>query len=123
MSDEFFRVARMEIKEEISKIEDIFSKCSTDRHIQDNAANIEQHFHKIKGLAPMIGEFNIGKIASIIDSILKHIIKSGTFPDSHLILTESFEKIKILFDKGDKSIEIKDFVISIEKKISDVTTE
>lgn len=121
MSDEFLKVAHKEIQTELSKIEAVFAKCSTDKHIQDNVMNLEPPIHKIKGLAPMMGHNNIGDLASMADLILKHINKKGAFPDSYFTLLEIFQKIKILFYKDDKSVDIRDFITSTKKKISDVT--
>ncbi len=120
MSDEFLKTARREIEDELSKIETIFDKCLTDKHIQENAAIIQRHFHKIKGLAPMIDENNIGKLASIADTILKHISNKVTFPNSYAILVDVFQKMRTLFDHGNESLNINDFVKKIEKKISEV---
>ncbi len=120
MSDEFLKTARREIEDELAKIETIFDKCLTDKHIQENAANIQQHFHKIKGLAPMIGEDNIGKLAGISDTILKHTSKKETFPNSYTILVDVFQKMRTLFDQGNESLNINYFVKNIEKKISEV---
>ncbi len=121
MSDDFLKAARKEIKEELSKIEFIFTKCSTDRHIQENAIGIESHIHKIKGLAPMMGHNRMGDLATIADIILKQINKKGTFPDSYSILLDVFQKMKTLFDKGDESINIREFINTTKKKITDVT--
>ncbi len=121
MSDEFLKVAREEIREELSKIEIIFTKCSTDKHIQENAIGMESHVHKIMGLAPMMGHNSIGDLAIIVDIILKHINKKGSFPHSYSILLDAFQKMKILFEKGDTSLDIRDFINTTKKKISDAT--
>ncbi len=121
MSDDFLRVAREEIKEELSEIEIIFTKCSTDMHIQENATDMESHVHKIKGLAPMMGYKSMGDLATIADAILKHINKKAVFPDAYSILLDVFQKMKILFDKGESSIDIRDFINTVKKKIADVT--
>ena len=121
MSDEFLRIAREEISDELSEIEGIFTRCFSDKHIQDNATIMESHFHKIKGLAPMMGYENLGRLASMADIILKHISEKGIFPDSYFTLLDAFQKMEALFDNGDRSIDVRDFIDTAKKKISDVT--
>ncbi|MEO9276515.1 MAG: hypothetical protein ABI340_01860 [Nitrososphaera sp.] len=121
MSDEFLKAARREIRDELSEIENIFTKCFSDKHIQENATDMESHVHKIKGLAPMMDYDSLGSLANIVDLILKHINKKGVFPESYSILLDAFQKMKTLFDEGDKSVDISDFVNMTKKKIADIT--
>jgi chemotaxis protein histidine kinase CheA len=72
MSDEFLRVARQEIQSEIDSLEDIFLGCTNDEQLYEKSRDVEKHMHKIKGLAPMMGQEKVGEIARISDIILKH---------------------------------------------------
>jgi hypothetical protein len=56
MSDEFIKVSTLEINEEIASIKKILESCKTDSDVSKNSHDIEGHFHKIKGLAPMMGK-------------------------------------------------------------------
>ena len=56
MSDEFTQVATKEINEELDGIEGILNSCTNDDDITNNSTDIEKHLHKIKGLAPMMGQ-------------------------------------------------------------------
>jgi len=77
MSDEFLRVAKQEIQTELNGLEQIIALCNNDEHLFANSQSIEGHLHKIKGLAPMIGQEEVGEIAKISDNIIKHIINEG----------------------------------------------
>ena len=74
MSDEFLRVAAQEINEELSHIESLTKQCNSDSDVSNFSDNLEGHFHKIKGLAPMMGKKRIGKVAETLDDILKQIV-------------------------------------------------
>lgn len=74
MSDEFLRVAAQEINEELSHIESLIKQCNSDSDISNYCDNLEGHFHKIKGLAPMMGKKRIGKVAETLDDVLKQIV-------------------------------------------------
>ena len=89
MSDEFIRVATSEINEEIQQIENVLKQCNSDSDIVLQCKNIEVHFHKIKGLAPMIGKIRVGKIASDLDLKLKKIFDDGVLEGIYVILNES----------------------------------
>ncbi len=79
MSKEFLRVAKKEVSDDIVEIGNLLQVCSDDSDISKNAAEIEKHTHKLKGLAPMMGQIEIGDIASVLDTLLKLTI-SGTVP-------------------------------------------
>ena len=72
MSDEFLKVATKEINEEVDSIGKILDSCNDDAAILQNSSSLEKHFHKIKGLAPMMGQEEIGEIAALIDFGLPH---------------------------------------------------
>ena len=74
MSDEFTQVATKEINEELDGIEGILNSCTNDDDITNNSTDIEKHLHKIKGLAPMMGQEGVGEIAALNDTLMKKII-------------------------------------------------
>lgn len=89
MSDEFIKVATKEINEEIASINKILESCKNDSSISINSKTIEEHIHKIKGLAPMMGKPRIGVIATLIDSLLNHIMEGKTLDGIFTTLKET----------------------------------
>ncbi|TBR12346.1 MAG: hypothetical protein EPO62_00195 [Candidatus Nitrosotenuis sp.] len=81
MSDEFLRVAKEEVSDDIAKIGSLLERCSGDHDVAKNASDIEKHTHKLKGLAPMMGQSEIGDIAAILDVMLKAVISGKALPD------------------------------------------
>ena len=81
MSDEFLRVAKEEVSDDIAKIGSLLKNCSEDSDISENAAEIEKHTHKLKGLAPMMGQSEIGDVASILDVVLKAAVSGKQVPE------------------------------------------
>lgn len=73
MSDEFIKMATDEINEEITQLLSILDTCHNDSDVSNNSENLEQHLHKIKGLAPMMGKSHLGNLAAFFDSILKQV--------------------------------------------------
>ena len=107
MSDEFLRVARDEIGSELGGLKQILSRCNSDQNIHRESNQIEKHLHKIKGLAPMIGQNAIGELAQISDAVLRHIINNGILNGSYSVVTESIQKMTELFS-GEK-IDVNEF--------------
>lgn len=101
MSDEFIRIATQEIKDEISEINKILESCTNDSDITKNAEFIEKHVHKIKGLAPMMGQKGIGEIASLNDELLKYIIDGNLLEDFLDIVSESTTFMKNAMEGSD----------------------
>ncbi len=89
MSEEFKRVATKEVNEEIESISKILQDCNDDLSVTKKATMIQKHVHKIKGLAPMMGQEEIGVIAALNDKILKHLIEGNNLKDVFEILSES----------------------------------
>lgn len=81
MSEEFLRVAKKEVSDDITEIGNILLSCRADSDILKNAAQIEKHTHKIKGLAPMMGQNEIGNVAATLDALLKMVISERQIPD------------------------------------------
>jgi chemotaxis protein histidine kinase CheA len=120
MSDEFLKVARQEIQSEIDSLKAIFLTCINDEQFYEKSRDIEKHMHKIKGLAPMMGQDKVGEIAWISDIILKHSISYGVLKGSHDIISEAVKIMNQIFNE-DSDIEVDDFrkrVISIYPDIT-----
>jgi hypothetical protein len=107
MSDEFIKIARQEIQTELDGLEGIIIHCNNDEHIFKNSKDIEGHLHKIKGLAPMMGEEIIGQIAKISDTIMKHIVEHGSSTGSYKFIVEAIESMRNLFN-GQKNVFVND---------------
>jgi chemotaxis protein histidine kinase CheA len=102
MSDEFIKAARKEIKSEIESLKNIFLSCTNDEQLYKKSTDIEKHMHKIKGLAPMMGQDSIGEIAGISDIILKHVTSHSILKNSHEIIFEAVSKMSDIFDGHSK---------------------
>ena len=119
MSDEFIRVATKEINEELSGITTILDLCSTDGDIVKNSEKIEQHMHKIKGLAPMMGKENVGNLAQILDSILKRIVSGQKVNGFYEPLSVSIKQMTFAMENPYDLSEIHKQVSDIASKIVD----
>ena len=108
MSDEFLRLARQEIQTEIDNLRGIFLVCANDEQLYGKSIDIEKHIHKIKGLAPMMGQEEIGEIARISDIVLKHVSSHGTLKGSHAIISNAVQKMSGIFE-GQSDIKTDDF--------------
>lgn len=108
MSDEFLRIARQEIQTEIDNLKDIFLICANDEQLYERSIDIEKHMHKIKGLAPMMGQEKVGKIAGISDIILKHVTSQGMLNGSHDMILLAVQKMSGIFS-GQVGVEVDDF--------------
>ncbi len=89
LSEEFIRIATQEIKDELAAINKILDPCNYDSDIISNSTLIKKHIHKIRGLAPMMGQKGIGEIALLDDDILKHILEGSKVEDVYDIFIES----------------------------------
>lgn len=119
ISDEFIKVATEEINEELSNISKILDVSQGDDDILKNSSKIEKHMHNIKGLAPMMGEKNIGNLAKHLDSILKKIM-SGTKVDGIFEpLCTSVEQMRMNMDKPHEMQDIQRQVSNIALKVAD----
>ena len=98
MSDNFPKEAKKEVSEDIKRIKIILDSCKNDSDISANATYIEKHLHQIKGLAPMMGQNDLGEISQLADKLLKHIIANGPVVDSYQILIESVITMKQLLN-------------------------
>jgi hypothetical protein len=97
MSDDFLHIARKEIQEDLEFLQKILDNCKSDNDIFNNAKKIENHLHKIKGLAPMMGEKDIGEIAKMTDTVTKYVMANGPLKDSLKNLVESNKIMHAIF--------------------------
>ncbi|MBI3623434.1 hypothetical protein HY212_05145 [Candidatus Pacearchaeota archaeon] len=112
MSDNFHKIARQEIQEELDNLKQILLQCSNDNDISNNGNKIEKHLHKIKGLAPMMDQNNVGEIAKLNDIILRHIIENGMLSGTYQIISESLHMMQEIFNGTNKK-NIDEFKIRI----------
>lgn len=109
MHDEFIKIARQEIQTELNGLTAIITLCNNDEQIFLNSKEIEGHLHKIKGLAPMMGQENVGEIAKISDTVMKHIIEHGALTGSYKFIVESIENMKNIFS-GQQNVLVNDLM-------------
>lgn len=119
MSDEFIKVATQEINDELSYITIILDSCKNDADISKNSYKIEQHMHKIKGLAPMMGKENIGNLAKTLDSILKKIVAGNQVDGFFEPLSNSIKQMTAAMDKPNDLGRVQAQVSDINSKIID----
>ena len=119
MSDEFIKVATKEINDELSGIATILDSCQNDSDVSKNSDKIEQHMHKIKGLAPMMGKENIGNLAKTLDSILKKIVSGHQVDGFFEPLLISIKQMTIAMNEPNDLSEIQTQVSDIASKIVD----
>ena len=98
MSEEFLRVAKAEVSQDIAEIGNLLTHCSNDDDITKHASDIEKHVHKIKGLAPMMGQDQIGNIAVLLDKLLKVVLSGKTIPGIHHTIMRSHGFMKSAID-------------------------
>jgi len=87
MTDEFHKVATLEINDDILQIQNTLHLCNDDTDVITNAIKIQKSTHKIKGLAPMMGKKDLGTIASLLDGIFKKIIDGNAADGIFELLT------------------------------------
>src|SRR5574337_299195 len=97
MSEESLRNARQEIQTEIDNLKDIFRTCANDEQLYETSIDIEKHMHKIKGLAPMMGQEKVGEISRISNIILKHVTSQGMLKGSHDMILSAVQKMSDIF--------------------------
>jgi HPt (histidine-containing phosphotransfer) domain-containing protein len=83
------QVAKKEVAGDISEIGILLKNCHNDDDVLRNASNIEKHVHKIKGLAPMMGQEQIGYLAVLVDKLLKVVMTGKSVPGIYETLTRS----------------------------------
>lgn len=119
MSDNFIKIARQEIQAELDSLQQILIQCKDDKDISNNGIKIEKHLHKMKGLAPMIDQNNVGEIAKLNDSILRHIIENGTLSGTYQVMMESLQIMQETFNDTNKK-DTEEFKNKILKNFSHI---
>jgi len=119
MSDEFIKIATAEINEEIAEISTILNSCKNNEDVYKNSKNFQSHTHKIKGLAPMMGQEELGTICSTLDYVLKQINEGKKVDGIFDILVESLPHMrnsmsKIGYDMSPITDKITDFSSSLK---------
>ncbi|MFQ5573110.1 MAG: hypothetical protein ACE5EJ_02540 [Nitrosopumilaceae archaeon] len=116
MSDEFTKAAVQEINDELEGNSQILNSCKNDDDIKRKCSEIEKHLHKIKGLAPMMGQKKIGELASINDALIKKIIEGEKIQGIFENITQSNQLMKDLMK--DSTIDITGRIQNIKKEYS-----
>ena len=119
MSDDFLKLARKEIQEELDSLKQILSKCHSDPDISTNGKEIERHLHKIKGLAPMMGQKDVGDIAALTDTITKRVIENGSLEGTYKCLSESTQIMNEIF-AGSKTKNVEELKNKIKQTFANV---
>lgn len=119
MSDNFLRLARKEIQEELDSLNQILSQCHSDSEISTNGKEIERHLHKIKGLAPMMEQKDVGDIAVLIDTVTKYVISNGTLGGTYDIFSESILMMNGIFS-GSNTKNVEELKNKIRQTFSNV---
>ena len=122
MSDNFLKIARQEIQAELDSLQRILIQCNDDKDISNNGNKIEKHLHKIKGLATMMGQNNVGEIAKINDSIIKYIIENGTQNGTYQVMSESLQIMQEIFNDTNKK-DTEEFKSKIRKNFSHILNQ
>ncbi len=119
MSDEFIKIATAEINEEIAAISSVLKSCKGDDDVYGNSKDLQSHTHKIKGLAPMMGQEELGSICSTLDAILKQINDGKKIAEIFDILNETLPHMENTmgspdYDMSDISEKITNFSSSLK---------
>ena len=122
MSDNFLKIARQEIQAELDSLQQILIQCNDDKDISNNDNKIEKHLHKIKGLAPMMGQNNVGEIAKLNDSIIMYIIENGTQNGAYQVISESLQIMQEIFNDTNKK-DTEEFKNKIRKNFSHILNQ
>lgn len=118
MSDEFLRVAKKEISDDIAKISILLQNCPDDDAVSKNIAQLEKHIHKIKGLAPMMGHDQIGRAAALVDSLLKKHLAGSSVRGIRSVIKTSCEFMQSTLDGANPDFELLKTEV---EKITDVS--
>jgi len=119
MSDEFHKIAKQEIQTELDSLRQILLQCNDDKGISNVGDQIEKHLHKIKGLAPMMGQNNVGEIAKLNDVILRYVIRNGETNGTYMVINESLQIMQEIFSDTNKN-NIDEFKNKIRKTFPNI---
>jgi len=117
LSDEFTEQATKEINEELDHNSKILKSCQNDEDISNKCPEIEKHLHKIKGLAPMMGQKKIGELASLNDELIKKILEGEKIEGIFETIKQSNKLMKDLM--RDSTVEIVGLKQTIKTKYAE----
>jgi len=117
LTDEFTEQATKEIYEELDHNSQILKSCQNDEDVSNKCSEIEKHLHKIKGLAPMMGQKKIGELASLNDELIKKILEGEKIEGIFETIKQSNKLMKDLMQ--DSTVEIDDLKQTIKTKYAE----
>ncbi len=117
LSDEFSEQATKEINEELDHNSQILKSCQNDEDVSNKCPEIEKHLHKIKGLAPMMGQKKIGELASLNDELIKKILEGEKIEGIFETIKQSNKLMKDLMQ--DSTVEIVGLKQTIKTKYAE----
>jgi len=117
LTDEFTEQATKEINEELDHNSKILKSCQNDEDISNKCPEIEKHLHKIKGLAPMMGQKKIGELASLNDELIKKILEGEKIEGIFETIKQSNKLMKDLMQ--DSTVEIVGLKQTIKTKYAE----
>jgi len=117
LSDEFTEQATKEINEELDHNSLILKSCQNDEDFSNKCSEIEKHLHKIKGLAPMMGQKKIGELASLNDELIKKILEGEKIEGIFETIKQSNKLMKDLM--RDSTVEIDSLKQTIKTKYAE----
>jgi len=117
LSDEFTKESTKEIYEELEHNSQILQSCQNDEDISNKCSEIEKHLHKIKGLAPMMGQKKIGELASLNDELIKKILEGEKIEGIFETIKQSNKLMKDLM--LDSTVEINGLKQTIKTKYAE----
>jgi len=117
LSDEFSEQATKEINEELDHNSQILKSCQNDEDISNKCPEIEKHLHKIKGLAPMMGQKKIGELAALNDELIKKVLEGKKIEGIFETIKQSNKLMKDLMQ--DSTVEIDGLKQTIKTKYAE----
>jgi len=117
LSDEFSEQATKEINEELDHNSQILKSCQNDEDISNKCLEIEKHLHKIKGLAPMMGQKKIGELAALNDELIKKFLEGKKIEGIFETIKQSNKLMKDLMQ--DSTVEIDGLKQTIKTKYAE----
>ena len=119
MTDEFLEVATKEIKEELCELETLLTRCKNDHDVTMITSEFQKHTHKIKGLAPMMGQDSLGDVAKSLDSLLKKFMDGGDVVGILVLLSEIFPFMRSLMTESKiDSVKVQQKISKIENLLN-----
>ena len=116
MTDEFLNIATKEIKEDLHELETLLTRCKNDHDVTTFTSEFQKYTHKIKGLAPMMGQDSLGDVAKSLDSLFKKLMDGSGAVGIFGLLSEIFPFMMSLMT------EPKIDSVKVQQKISKIET-